>query len=167
MPETRQSKRDGIKDWLEKQLGGEVDVHCDPFHKVTRFRVKGLNLEAEPELHVADEALHNRGLEEIRAEFDQQRIHERLLDDPTIQPLYSAAGAIAPYEERRFRCDDNREYRVRRKKGGDVMILDDEGQPLKNLPQEIRNLTQSIFMRDERDWCYDIQRSRPNLPNDG
>ena len=165
-PESSQSKLEGIKDWLEEQLGGEVDIYRDNTRRVTCFRVEGLTTQAEPVLRVTDEALDDLGLETILEDLDQQQVPEKLLAHPTIHRIYTTERRIRDYETLLIRCD-NRPHLVMRNEQGDIKILDGQDHPLPNLPQEICNLSDSVFMRTEQDWCYDIQRSRSNAPGGG
>ena len=93
MPETRQSKRDGIEQWLKKQLGGEVDVCSDKGRGVWIFRVTIANLETEPELHVWNRTLDQFNLREMVEHLNQQEVPKRLRERPSTRLLYGTGSA--------------------------------------------------------------------------
>ena len=152
-------------------MGGDVCDHRDRAHRVTWFRVEGLiDVEDDPVLRVHDEALDEGelGLKTILEDFEQQKLPEELLAHPTIHRPYGKGDArkIPRYEEMRIRCDGHA-YRVRRDERGDVIILDKNDQALTNLPPNISKLIDSVCMRTEQDWCYDVQRSLSDAPGKG
>jgi hypothetical protein len=108
-PENPQDKIDGIRGWLEEQLGGQASVYSDSDRRVEVFRVEGegeplsarlaglgFRDEPEPELHVTTRALEAFDLERIIEDLEQQMVPKRLRENPTVQLLYDETHVCNP-----------------------------------------------------------------------